>query len=232
MVVERGGLVRAGAVRSEAPDAALDRRRERTLAWAVALSAWGPLATGIAVALATSSTQVADLVRRSAELTAMTLAWATARRLRRNPNVAPALAARWARSTAIAVAVALATSGAATAVGLVLGARWTPSGDVRLGLAIATLGMLVNGAFWLRYRSLARARIDPIVDGQRRLYVAKVVVDAAVVAALATLRWASAGIWTTIVDRAGAAAVAAYLLASAWRAWRAAGGPDAAEGRT
>ena len=232
MVVERGRLVSAEAVRSEPPDPALDRRRERTLALAVALSAWGPLATGIAVALARSTTQVADLVRRSVELAAMTLAWATARRLRRNPNVAPAVAARWARSTAIAVAVALAVSGAATAVGLVVGARWTPSGDVRLGLAIATLGLLVNGAFWLRYRAMARARIDPIVDGQRRLYGAKVVVDAAVVAALGTLRWAPAGIWTTVVDRAGAAAVAAYLLTSAWRAWRAANVPDATQGRT
>ena len=189
----------------------------------MALSAWGPLATAFAVVLARSTTQVADLVRRTVELAAMALAWAMARRLRLHPDVAPAVAARWARSTAIAVAVALAVSGAATAVGLVVGARWAPGGDVRLGLAIATLGLLVNAAFWARYRALGRARIDPIVDGQRRLYRAKVVVDAAVVGALATLRWAPASVWSTVVDRAGAAAVAVYLLASAWRAWRAVG---------
>ncbi|MFN2323838.1 MAG: transporter, partial [Trueperaceae bacterium] len=159
-----------------AHDPALDGRRERTLALAVALSAWGPFATAIAVVLAQSTTQVADFVRRTVELVAMTLAWATARRLRRNPDVAPAVAARWTRSTAIAVALALAVSGVATAVGLVVGARWTPGGDVRLGLAIATLGLLVNGGFWMRYRALGRARVDPIVEGQLRLYGAKVVV--------------------------------------------------------
>ncbi len=176
--------------------------------------------------LAQSTTQVADLVRRTVELVAMVLAWATVRRLRRNPETTPAAAARWARSTAIAVAVALAVSGLATAVGLVVGARWTPGGDVRLGLAIATLGLGVNAAFWARYRALGRARLDPIVDGQRRLYRAKVVVDVAVVAALATVRWAPAGLWTTLVDRAGAAAVAVYLLASAWGAWRSARARD------
>ena len=217
---------------SVAHDPALDRRRERTLALAVALSAWGPLATAVAVVLAQSTTQVADFVRRTVELVAMTLAWATARRLRRNPDVAPIVAARWARSTAIAVAVALAVSGGATLVGLVVGARWAPGGDVRLGLAIATLGLLVNAAFWARYRTLGRARVDPIVDGQRRLYGAKVVVDVAVVAALATVRWAPAGILTTVVDRAGAAAVAVYLLASAWRAWRAATVPGPTHHRT
>jgi hypothetical protein len=218
-VGERGRVVRA------ASDPARDRRRERTLALAVALSAWAPFATAIAVVLAPSTTQVADFVRRTVELVAMALAWATARHLRRHPDVAPAVAARWARSTAIAAAIALAVSGAATAVGLVVGARWAPGGDVRLGLAVATLGLLVNAAFWVRYRALGRGRADPIVDGQRRLYRAKVVVDAAVVAALATPRWAPAGLWTTLVDRAGAAAVAAYLLASAWNAWRAALAP-------
>jgi hypothetical protein len=47
--------------------------RERTLLVALLLSLWGPLATGLAVLLSQSTTQVADFVRRSVELVALAI---------------------------------------------------------------------------------------------------------------------------------------------------------------
>ena len=203
-----------------APDP--DRRRERTLAWAFALSAWAPLATAVAVLLSRSTTQLADFLRRSVELVAMGIAWRAARRSRRRPDATPADMAAWARGAERAVAWALAASAVLVLTGAAVGWRRVPGGDVRLGLVVALLGRAVNAAFWARYAALYRARPDAIVDGQRRLYRAKVAVDAAVVVALASVLLAPAWPGTHWMDRAGAIAVAGYLAASAWGAWRAA----------
>ena len=104
-----------------------------------------------------------------------------------------------------------------------------PSGDVRLGLAIATLGLATNGWFWRRYGTLTRERPDALIDAQRRLYRAKVAVDACVIAALATVLWAPGHPATRWVDLGGSIAVALYLGWSAQRTLAAGGRPARAE---
>jgi len=103
--VDRVGAL-AGGLTLAAPPPDVDVRRERTLRLALALSAWGPLATGVAVLLSHSSTQLADFLRRSAELLAIALAWGVARRLRQG-RVDADVRRRLERATAWAVAGAL-----------------------------------------------------------------------------------------------------------------------------
>ena len=200
------------------PPADPDLSRERTLLAALALSAWGPLATGAAVLLSQSTTQVADFVRRTVELAAIAIAWAVFRRLRRRGEAPPAARARLERWSSVSVALALALSGVVTlALG---GARlraFEPGGDVRLGLLVALLGLATNAWFWRRYASFARARAGRIMDGQRRLYRAKVAVDAVVAAALGAVALAPAAPATRWVDLGGAVGVGLYLLWSAVR---------------
>ena len=90
--------------------------------------------------------------------------------------------------------LALALSGVVTlALG---GARLRalePGGDVRLGLLVALLGLATSAWFWRRYASFARARAGRIMDGQRRLYRAKVAVDGVVAAALGAVAVARGG---------------------------------------
>ena len=192
--------------------------RERTLLVALLLSMWAPLATGLAVVLSRSTTQVADFVRRSAELIAVALTWAVVRRLRRRGDLDEEQRAGLERVAARSVAVALAVSGA---VMLVLAAgrlrAFEPGGDVRLGLLIAVMGLATNGWFWRRFAALTRERPDALIDAQRRLYRAKVAVDACVIAALATILWAPGHPATRWVDLGGSVAVALYLVWSAWR---------------
>ncbi len=195
-----------------------DARRERTLLVALLLSAWAPFVTGWAVVLSQSTTQVADFVRRSVELTAVAVGWAVFRRLRRR-EPAPADAARLERIAAWAVAAALGVSGGVT---LLLALRrvtdFAPGGDVRLGLLVAVLGLLTNGWFWRRYASFARERPGRLMEGQRTLYRAKVAVDACVIAALTSVALAPGRPATRWIDLAGSFAVALYLLWSAGRA--------------
>jgi len=192
--------------------------RERTLLVALLLSLWAPLATGLAVLLSRSTTQVADFVRRSAELVALAISWAVYRHLRRRGDLDAARRAALERIATRGVAAALAVSGA---VMLLLAAgrlrSFEPGGDVRLGLAIAVLGLATNGWFWRRFATLARERPDALIDAQRRLYRAKVAVDACVIAALATVLWAPGHPATRWVDLGGSVAVALYLGWSAWR---------------
>jgi hypothetical protein len=83
---------------------------------------------------------------------------------------------------------------------------------------VATLGLVVNAGFWRRYAHLERATPDPIVTGQRVLFRAKCLVDAGVVASLATSLLASGKPVARATDLAGSLVVAAYLLWSAARA--------------
>jgi divalent metal cation (Fe/Co/Zn/Cd) transporter len=192
--------------------------RERTLLVALLLSLWAPLVTGLAVLLSRSTTQVADFVRRSAELVALAISWAVYRRLRRRGDLSAERRASLERVATRGVAVALAVSGG---VMLLLAAgrlrTFEPGGDVRLGLLIAVLGLLTNGWFWRRFGAMVRERPDALIDAQRRLYRAKVAVDACVIAALATVLWAPGHPATRWVDLGGSVAVALYLLASAQR---------------
>ena len=204
--------------------------RERTLLVALLLSLWAPLATGLAVLLSRSTTQVADFVRRSAELVALAISWAVYRYLRRRCDLSAERRARLERLATRGVAAALAISGA---VMLLLAAgrlrSFEPSGDVRLGLLIAILGLATNGWFWRRYGALTRERPDTLIDAQRRLYRAKVAVDACVIAALATVLWAPGHPATRWVDLGGSVAVALYLGWSAWRTVADGGRPTRAE---
>jgi len=199
----------------------LDARRERTSLVALLLSLWGPLATFIAVVLSQSTTQLADFVRRSVELVALATSWVVFRRLRRMPEMPPERVAQLERRATLAVATALTVSGAVML--LLVAWRWgtfVPGGDVRLGVTIAALGLAFNGAFWRRYAGLARERPGPLIDAQRRLYRAKVAVDAGVLAALSTLMLAPGTEAARWVDFGGSLLVALYLLLSAQRSAR------------
>ena len=192
--------------------------RERTLLVALLLSLWAPLVTGLAVLLSRSSTQVADFVRRSAELVALAISWAVYRHLRRRGDLSPQRRAGLERVATRGVAVALAISGGVMLLPAAGRLRaFEPGGDVRLGLLIAVLGLVTNGWFWRRFGDMARERPDALIDAQRRLYRAKVAVDGCVIAALATVLWAPGHPATRWVDLGGSVAVALYLVASAHR---------------
>ena len=192
------------------------RGRERTLAWAAALSAFAPFVTGAAVVMSQSSTQIADFVRRSVELVALLRSWWVYRTLSRAPSLPPDAVARLERRASLVVALALGVSGltmlvvTATRLG-----RIEPGGDVRLGLAVACLAIVFNGAFWWRYERLQSAFADAIIDAQRRFYRAKVVVDLNVIVALCAVAFAPDWNWTAIVDSVGSLAVAGYVLIAA-----------------
>lgn len=194
--------------------------RERTLLAALLLSAWGPLATGIAVFTGRSTTQLADFVRRSVELIALFVSWWVFRNVR-GQDAPQERKARMERVAALSVTGAMACSGVVMlSVALVRLDTFEPGGNVYPGLAIAVLGLVTNVWFWQRYGRLNREQYNPIIAAQRQLYRAKASVDLCVIVALLAVARAPQAPLTRYVDVVGSAGVALYMLWSAVRAVR------------
>jgi divalent metal cation (Fe/Co/Zn/Cd) transporter len=205
---------------------------ERTLLIALLLSMWAPLTTGVAVLMSESVTQVADFVRRSVELVALAVSWGVVRYVRRHPDLGMERVARLERIAAWTVVGALTASALVTIVLAATRHRgFDPGGDVRLGLLVAALGLVTNAVFLRRYGRLGRRLRSTLVMAQRRLYGAKVMVDAGVIAALATVWIAPRHPVARPVDLAGSVVVALYLLLAAVRTARGASGSVGASGR-
>lgn len=194
--------------------------RERTLLVALLLSAWGPLATGIAVMTGRSTTQLADFVRRSVELIALFISWWVFRRVERE-GALDRRKAGLERSAALTVAAAMGISGLVMlSVTLVRLDTFQPGGNVYPGLAIAVLGLVTNAWFWRRYAVLNEENYNTIIAAQSQLYRAKASVDLCVIAALLSVALAPQAPLTRYVDIVGSVAVALYLLWSGVHAGR------------
>ncbi len=195
--------------------------RQRTLLVALLLSAWGPLATGLAVYTGRSTTQLADFLRRSVELVALFVSWYAFRSVQRTA-MPSAHKARLERKAALTVAGAMASSGLVMLVITLTRLRtFQPGGNVYPGLAIAGLGLLTHAWFWQRYARFDRESHNPIMAVQRELYRAKSSVDLCVMAALLAVALAPHAPVTRYLDLVGSVAVALYMLWSAVNAVRA-----------
>ena len=195
--------------------------RERTLLVALLLSMWGPLATGIAVVMSTSTTQLADFIRRSVELAALFVSWYVFRHLARNPELDQSSKANLEKITRLFVSAALGISAIVMVVLAVsrMGS-FQPGGNVYPGLVIATLGLITNTWFWRRYSRLNFEQYSSIIDAQRQLYMAKAFVDLCVIAALGAVAIIPGHSATRYIDISGSLALAGYLLWSSYRTAR------------
>ena len=196
-------------------------KRQKTLLASLLLSLWAPLATGIAVIMSRSVTQIADFIRRTVELFVLLLSWLVFRYLTRDEGVPEETKKKWESIVNLSVAVALGISGL---IMLFLAffrlQSFRPGGNVSLGLTIAVLGLIVNLWFWQRYSVLGREASDPIINAQRQLYLAKVFVDLCVISALSAVAFMPAHAVTRHIDILGSVAVALYLLWSSFRFYK------------
>ncbi len=186
---------------------------ERTLLASVLLSSPGPVVVGAGLFLGRSSTQLADFVRRTAELAAIIVSWAVFRYANREGAGDGVKKARLEHAAAMGIGLAMCLGGAAMALLAFLSEKGE-KGNVVPGLVIAVLGVLTNSWFWLRYRRLDRKDPNRILAVQSRLYRAKSLVDLCVTAALLSVVLSPASSVAFYMDVAGSIAVAAYLLAS------------------
>ncbi|HOM02442.1 MAG TPA: cation transporter [Acetivibrio sp.] len=184
---------------------------ERTLLASVLLSSPGPIVMGAALFFGRSSTQLADFVRRTAELGAIIVSWIVFRIVNRRDEMDAAYKDKLEHTANLSVGFAMCLSGAAMLF-IALFSAGTEKGNVIPGLVIAVLGAITNTWFWLRYGKLNREKPNTILAVQSRLYFAKAAVDACVTTSLAFVAVAPDRPFVWYVDMIGSIIVAFYLI--------------------
>ena len=186
---------------------------EKTMLISLLLSAPGPILTCIAAITSHSATQIADFLRRTAELGALFAAWWIYRKLHRSIDYDDIYRSRLERIANMTVAGAMMCSGIAMfIVGVARLFVYETSGNVIMGFIIAVLGLLTNAWFWLRYGKMNKEQFNSVIEGQQKLYRAKTCVDFGVVIALTSVLLAPHHPATQYVDALGCIIVAFYLL--------------------
>jgi len=194
------------------------KTREKTLLAAMLLSAWAPVVTFVGVLMSGSLTQIGDCVRRTAEFVALAAAYVSYRRIR-TLNFSHGQKEIAEKRVSRLVSVTLGLSGAALlSVGIpnLLRPSVTP-GDVRLGLVVAILGFVVNMFFLIRYTIFEKRATDGIIRSQKRLYMAKAVVDSVVVFSYVMIMSSASARFSSRADGLGMVMVAIYLVIRAFK---------------
>lgn len=183
----------------------------RTLLLSVLMSSPGPLVVGLGLMAGRSSTQIADFVRRSAELVAIIAAYVIYRMTNRDGHCDEQRKARLERAANLFVGAMMCLGGSIMLL-LALVSENEDKGNVIPGLSIAVMGVIANTLFWRKYAKLNREQPNAILAVQARLYRAKSLVDGCVTVALLSVALfpeSSASFW---LDLVGSVIVAIYLI--------------------
>ena len=183
----------------------------RTLLLSVLMSAPGPLVVGLGLLAGRSSTQIADFVRRSAELLAIIMSFVVYRNTTKEGSCDETKRSRLEKRSNAFVGAMMCLGGSFMVLLAFLSGN-TDKGNVIPGLAIAVLGVIANTAFWIKYTRLNRAQPNAILQVQSRLYRAKALVDGCVTIALLSVVIVPASPVSYWLDFAGSLIVAVYLI--------------------
>ena len=186
-----------------------NRSGSRTLLTSVLMSAPGPIILAVGMLGGRSATQIADLLRRSAELLALFCAYVVFRMTCRSDDAARK--ARLERGSNLFVGGVMCLSGAVMIL-LALVGSGSAEGSVVTSLIVALLGLVANTLFWRKYTRLNQREPNAIIAVQARLYRAKALVDGCVTLALAAVTFFPASPASAGLDTVGSVIVAAYLV--------------------
>lgn len=188
-----------------------EKSGKRTLLLSVLMSSPGPIVVGLGLMMGKSSTQLADFVRRSAELAAIVVSYivfcmSCGEKYRDE--------SRRMRLETIAngsVGAAMCLGGAAM-IFIALFAPAEEKGNVIPGLCIALMGLIANTLFWRKYTLLSREGGSSILEAQSGLYRAKSLVDGCVTLALLSVLIMPGTGFSYYMDLIGSIIVAVYLI--------------------
>ena len=183
----------------------------KTLLWSVIMSSPGPLVVGIGLLIGRSSTQLADFVRRSAELLAIIMSFVIYKITMKDDAYDEIKKAKLERGSNIFVGAMMCVGGCIMVILALLNGN-KDKGNVIPGLAIAIMGVIANSIFWYRYSHLNSIKPNAILKVQARLYRAKTMVDGCVTIVLLSIVIVPASQISFWLDLIGSLIVAIYLI--------------------
>ena len=183
----------------------------RTLLWSVLMSSPGPLVVGLGLLSGRSSTQIADFVRRSAELLAIIMSFVIYKLTAKDDVCNEEKKQTLERDSNVFVGAMMCVGGIFMII-LTLISDNSDKGNVIPGLVIAIMGVIANSIFWRKYTHLNKIEPNAILKVQSRLYRAKTLVDSCVTIALLSVVIAPATQISYWLDFIGSLIVAVYLI--------------------
>ena len=184
---------------------------KNTLLWSVIMSAPGPLIMGLGLIVGSSSTQIADFVRRSAELLGIVMAYVVYLITNREEKCSDEKKEHLEKISNIFVGAMMCLGGAIMIVLAFLSDN-KDKGNVIPGLTVSLLGAVANTIFWRKYTNLNKASHNAIIAVQARLYGAKSLVDVCVSATLVSVTVFPKALFSYYFDKFGSVVVAIYLI--------------------
>ncbi len=184
---------------------------KKTLLMSVVMSSPGPLVVGLGLLSGRSSTQIADFVRRSAELLAIIMSYIIYSLTTKDDVCDEQKKKKLEKLSNVFVGTMMCVGGTLMLI-LAFASENTDKGNVIPGLAIALMGVVANSLFWRKYSRLNRIEPNAILMVQSRLYRAKTMVDGCVTTALLSVVIAPESHISFLLDRAGSVIVALYLI--------------------
>ena len=188
-------------------------KQKKTLILSIVFSSFAPIVTGLALLLTDASTQLADFLRRTIELFVLIMALYTYNKTAQLEPTAPKrkiLETRQRRLVSL-VLLMTATFLSVFIVRSILDPS-VPSGNVIPGLTIASFGLVFNGGFFFRYRSLHKREANTVMDAQAKLYGTKSLIDASVIIALASVLVMPGSQISYWIDLVGSFIIVVYLV--------------------
>ena len=173
----------------------------------------------IAVVMANSVMLLSDLLKSVTETFATFLSWLALRRVHRGESFDYNYGQGKLESiSSLAVAGSMLVSWLIVTATAVERLRHpSPLGSIWLALLVTGASLAVNLRVWKHNRVLAQQSPSPIIESQWRLYRAKAVANACVLASLALGTAFQGQRWAAYVDPAGALVISGFLLVSAYR---------------
>ena len=182
----------------------------KTLLMSIVMSSPGPLVLGLGLISGRSSTQIADFVRRSAELLAIIMSFAVYTVISNDTSLDEIKRKKIESNSNLFVGSMMLLAGTIMAL-IAITIKNSDKGNVVSGLVIAILSAVANSVFWIKYTHLNRTTHNAILAVQARLYRAKTLVDTSVTIALTAIIINAQSPISYWFDIIGSIVVALYL---------------------
>ncbi len=158
-----------------------------------------------------TSTQLSDFLRRSAELLVLILALVIYNLLKKDLEESQKHKLRMIMIRSVGGMLLLTSL---VLITLALRNMLNPSipeGNVWLGLSVALLGVIFNGSFMIRYTLFNRSKQHTVMASQVKLYQTKTLIDISVVISLGAVLLLEANMTTFWIDTIVTVIIAIYL---------------------
>lgn len=187
------------------------KSQKRTMLTSVLLSSPGPLVVGIGLLMGKSSTQIADFLRRTAELLAIIVAFVIFLLTTKESGINTQKKQKLERFSNAFMGSIMCLCGVIMIL-IAFFSEKEDKGNVIFSLVIAVLGVVANTIFWIKYTNLNKKESNPIIAVNARLYGAKSLVDCCVTLSLLSIALFPATTFSFYFDLVGSVIVSVYLI--------------------